>query len=120
MPLDDRQIAALRAGIPLDEGLARLSQPLRAATQTETHRLLALVDPPADRLTWYRAVLGQGWKRQLRRMFGAIGMPVERLVRVRIGPLRIDDLASGRVRRLRPEEIRSLASGGGRYPRRDG
>jgi 16S rRNA U516 pseudouridylate synthase RsuA-like enzyme len=53
-------------------------------------------------------------------MFGAIGMPVERLVRVRIGPLRIDDLASGRVRRLRPEEIRSLASGGGRYPRRDG
>lgn len=119
-PLDDRQIAALRAGIPLDEGLARLAQPLRAATPTETQRLISLIDPPADRLTWYRAVLGQGWKRELRRMFGAVGMPVERLVRVRIGPLRIDDLASGRVRRLRPEEVRGLASGGGRYPRRDG
>ncbi len=120
MPLDEAQVAAVRAGIPLDEGLARLSHPLRAATSTETQRLLALLDPPADRLTWYRAVLNQGWKRQLRRMFGAVGMPVERLVRVRIGSLRIDDLASGRVRRLRPEEVRGLAGGGGRYPRRDG
>jgi 23S rRNA pseudouridine2605 synthase len=120
MPLDDRQVAALRAGIPLDEGLARLAQPLRAASAAETHRLLSVVDPPAGRLTWYRAVLGQGWKRQLRRMFGAVGMPVERLVRVRIGPLRLDDLPSGRARRLRANEVRDLVSGGGRYPRRDG
>jgi 23S rRNA pseudouridine2605 synthase len=120
MPLDDRQVAALRAGIPLDEGLARLAQPLRAASAAETHRLLSVVDPPAGRLTWYRAVLGQGWKRQLRRMFGAVGMPVERLVRVRIGPLRLDDLPSGRARRLRANEVRGLVSGGGRYPRRDG
>ena len=120
MPLDEREAAALRAGIPLDEGFARLVQPLRAATPAETRKLLSLLDPPADRLTWYRAVLGQGWKRQLRRMFGAVGVPIERLVRVRIGQLRIDDLPSGRVRRLRADEVRGLAGGGGRYPRRDG
>jgi 23S rRNA pseudouridine2605 synthase len=108
MPLDEGQVAALRAGIPLDEGMARLRQPLRAATAVETQRLLALLDPPVDRLTWYRAVLGQGWKRQLRRMFGAVGVPIERLVRVRIGPLRLDDLPSGRARRLRANEVRAL------------
>ena len=43
-------------------------------------------------LVWYRAILAQGWKRQLRRMFGAVGAPIVRLVRVRIGPVRIDDL----------------------------
>jgi 23S rRNA pseudouridine2605 synthase len=123
VPLDEGQVAALRAGIPLDEGLARLGQPLRAATAVETQRLETLIDPPAGRLTWYRAVLGQGWKRQLRRMFGAVGMPIERLVRVRIGPLRLDDLPSGRARRLRADEVRGLVSGGGGrggYPRRDG
>ena len=119
-PLDESQVAALRAGIPLDEGLARLGQPLRAATSVETERLVSLIHPPANRLTWYRAVLGQGWKRQLRRMFGAVGMPIERLVRVRIGPLRLDDLPSGRARRLKANEVRGLAGGGGRYPRRDG
>ena len=34
-------------------------------------------------------------------MFGAVGAPIDRLVRVRIGPVRLDDLPSGRARRLR-------------------
>jgi 23S rRNA pseudouridine2605 synthase len=112
-PLTGDQVAALRAGIPLDEGLATLVG-LRQTTEIETRRLEALVEPPPGPLVWYRAVLAQGWKRQLRRMFGAVGAPIDRLVRVRIGPVRIDDLASGRVRRLRAPEVRGLASGGGR------
>ncbi|HKG55678.1 MAG TPA: pseudouridine synthase [Candidatus Limnocylindrales bacterium] len=110
--LDDDQAAALGAGIDLDEGLAQLAQPLRLATGTEVKRLNEVIDPaPPVRLTWYRAVLAQGWKRQLRRMFAAVGAPVERLVRVRIGPLRLDDLPSGRVRRLTSAEVRSLGAG---------
>jgi hypothetical protein len=38
---------------------------------------------------------------------------VERLVRVRIGPVRIDGLHSGSVRPLKAPEIRGLAGGGG-------
>jgi len=110
-PLDPDQRSALAAGVRLDEGVARLAQPLRQATGIETRRLEDLLDPPAERLTWYRAVLAQGWKRQLRRMFGAVGAPIERLVRVRIGPVRLDDLRTGRTRRLRGEEIRHLAAG---------
>jgi 23S rRNA pseudouridine2605 synthase len=117
-PLDQRQFAALARGIELDEGVARLAQPLRLATSLETRRLTDLLDSPAPGLTWYRAVLAQGWKRQLRRMFGAVGMPVERLVRVRIGPLRIDRLPTGRVRPLGAAEVARLGAGTAEVSRR--
>jgi 23S rRNA pseudouridine2605 synthase len=110
-PLDPAQFAGLRRGIQLEEGLARLAQPLRLQSPLETRRLIGLLDPRPGPLTWYRAVLGQGWKRQLRRMFGAVGVPIERLVRVRVGQLRLGELRSGQVRRLTPAEIRSLGSG---------
>src|SRR4029079_10691518 len=98
----------------LEEGHATLHH-LRAMTGVETTRLEALLaPPPAPGLAWYRATLRQGWKRQLRRMFGAVESPIERLVRVRIGPVRIDDLRSGRVRPLKAPEVRGLAAGGGR------
>lgn len=111
-PLLADQVSGLRAGIQLDEGLAELTG-LRAMTALEVDRLVALMRPPPPELTWYRATLAQGWKRQLRRMFGAVGAPVERLVRVRIGPVRIDGLHSGSVRPLKAPEIRGLAGGGG-------
>ena len=111
-PLTAEQVAALQAGIPLDEGLATLTG-LRATTETETRRLVELMSPPPGDLVWYRAILAQGWRRQLRRMFGAVGAPVERLVRVRIGPVRLEDLPSGRARRLRAPEIRGLGAGAG-------
>jgi 23S rRNA pseudouridine2605 synthase len=113
-PLARDQVAALERGIPLDEGEATLHH-LRLMTEIETHRLEDLLDPrPPAGLVWYRATLRQGMKRQLRRMFGAVEAPIGRLVRVRIGPVRIDDLKSGRVRRLKAPEVRGLASGGGR------
>lgn len=109
-PLDRDQEQALRHGIDLEEGLATLVTPLRRAAQADTQAIAALLDPPADSaLVWYRAVLAQGWKRQLRRMFGAVGAPIERLVRVRIGPIRLDGLRSGRARSLRERELRTLA-----------
>lgn len=111
-PLSAEQVATVRAGIQLDEGLATLTG-LRATTDLETRRLVALIAPPPAELTWYRAILAQGWKRQLRRMFGAVGAPIERLVRVRIGPVRLDELPSGRARRLRAPEIRGLGAGAG-------
>ncbi len=113
-PLDRAQADALRDGIPLDEGLATLHA-LRPMTEVETQRLEDLLRPsPSPDLTWYRATLTQGWKRQLRRMFGAVGAPVQRLVRVRIGPVRIDGLRSAAIRPLKAPEIRGLGAGAGR------
>ncbi|HET9436254.1 MAG TPA: pseudouridine synthase [Candidatus Limnocylindrales bacterium] len=119
-PLDHEQARALKAGIRLDEGLATLDAPLRPATAVETRTLEVLLDPPAPSgaVTWYRAVLAQGWKRQLRRMFAAVGAPIERLVRVRIGSVRLDGLRSGRARLLKAPEIRALGTGAAAPPRR--
>ncbi len=111
-PLTTEQVKALKTGIALDEGLATLTG-LRATTEIETRRLIELIAPPPGPLVWYRAILAQGWKRQLRRMFGAVGAPIERLVRVRMGPVRLDDLPSGRARRLRAPEVRGLGAGAG-------
>ncbi|HEX2089458.1 MAG TPA: pseudouridine synthase [Actinomycetota bacterium] len=53
-------------------------------------------------------VLGEGRKRQLRRMLSAVGFPVRRLVRVRIGPIKLARLAPGEVRPLDPGEVSEL------------
>lgn len=53
-------------------------------------------------------VLRQGINRQIRRMFYEIGYEVKRLVRVRIGNLRLGDLPRGHWRPLSKAELRSL------------
>jgi len=103
-PLEPEQVRQLTKGILLEEGLATLSA-FRAASGVEIERMEALAGRSrGGRLIWYRAVLTQGWRRQLRRMFTAAGTPVERLIRVRIGTLRIDGLKSGDIRALTATE----------------
>ncbi len=117
LPLDHAQAKALHEGIRLDEGLATLAAPLRPATAVETRALVGLLDPaPAAELVWYRGVLAQGWKRQLRRMFAAVGAPIQRLVRVRIGTVRVDGIPTGRARLLKAPEIRQLGTVPGAQP----
>jgi 23S rRNA pseudouridine2605 synthase len=55
-------------------------------------------------------VLAQGWKRQIRRMFDIVGQPVRRLVRVRVGTLKLTDVSAGQARRLTSHEVRQLAA----------
>ena len=76
-PLVTEQVEALLRGVPLEEGMARVVS-MRRQTETETRRLVATVGGrthPSDQLVWYRVVLTQGWKRQVRRMFGEVGSP---------------------------------------------
>ena len=112
-PLTAEQAEALGAGVELEEGVATVTG-LRAQTRTEDRRLGEILHPSPDpSLVWIRVTIHQGWKRQLRRMFGGVGAPVRRLVRVRIGPLRLDPMATGDVRPLSATEVRRLASGQG-------
>lgn len=120
-PLDHDQARAIREGIRLDEGMATLAAPLRPATAIETRALVGILDPvPSPDYVWYRAVLAQGWKRQLRRMFASVGAPIQRLVRVRIGTVRVDGLRTGRARLLKAPEIRQLGTVPGTQPPRKG
>jgi 23S rRNA pseudouridine2605 synthase len=58
---------------------------------------------------WFAVVLDEGKNRQLRRIFSEVGLEVQRLVRVAIGPLALGDLAKGAWRALSDAEVRSLS-----------
>ena len=103
------QKIALRTGIELEEGVARLDR-LEDATPAQVRAMLELLEPPHAPLRWYRVVLAQGWKRQIRRMFDAVDAPVRRLVRVRVGSFRLTDLHAGEARPLVHGEVTQLAS----------
>lgn len=53
--------------------------------------------------------IAEGRKREIRRLCTAIGLGVERLVRVRFGPIELGDLPSGETRKLTPRERSQLA-----------
>jgi 23S rRNA pseudouridine2605 synthase len=53
-------------------------------------------------------ILTEGRKRQIRRSMLALGHPVKRLVRVRMGPLQLGRLPRGEGRMLRAEELEAL------------
>ena len=55
-----------------------------------------------------RFILKEGRNRQIRRMCELVGLHVMDLVRIRIGPLRLDDLPEGRWRVLKPDERAAL------------
>ena len=83
-------VRALREGVELDDGI---TAPAKVALA------------PPNLLT---IVIHEGRNRQVRRMCDAIGHPVRRLVRTRIGPLRDQGLRPGEWRPLTLDEVRSL------------
>ena len=93
--ITEDRLDQLRRGIRLEEGVSRLRE-IRVEKLSERESVL-------------RVVLVQGWKRQVRRTFAAVGLPVTALVRVRIGPLKIGRLAPGAYRPLTRAEVRALA-----------
>jgi len=50
----------------------------------------------------------EGKKRQIRRMFDALGHPVSRLVRIQIGELKLGTLEEGKFKKLKEQEIKRL------------
>ncbi|MGI8616180.1 MAG: hypothetical protein ACR2L4_05290, partial [Actinomycetota bacterium] len=55
-----------------------------------------------------RLVMTEGRKREVRRLLAAVGLPVTRLVRVRVGAVRLGALAPGERRELSHDEVVAL------------
>jgi 23S rRNA pseudouridine2605 synthase len=57
---------------------------------------------------WLKIILTEGRKRQIREIAKILKHPVIRLERVRMGPIKIGNLKSGRSRQLTPDEVQRL------------
>lgn len=62
---------------------------------------------------WLRVTMREGRKNQIRRVGDRLGLRVARLIRVRLGPLRVGALKAGEWRHLTAEEIRALKTATG-------
>lgn len=90
-----RQLARIRRGVELEDGHAKPT----------SVRVVASSGPRGA----LRLIMTEGRKREVRRLLAEVGLPVTRLVRLRVGPVKLGTLAPGAVRELTTEEIRSLA-----------
>jgi 23S rRNA pseudouridine2605 synthase len=92
---DGDQLAAWRRGVMLEDGF-------------RTHPADVWVESKYGKGAWLRVVLKEGHKRQIREMGKQMGMPVSRIIRVRIGELRIGTLKPREWRYLTPQEVADL------------
>jgi pseudouridine synthase len=96
-------IARLRRGVRLDDG------------KTAPAHVRVLETLPTK--SWLEITVHEGRHHLVRRMCDAVGHPVEKLARVRLGPLGLGNLPPGAWRELRAAERDALASAVGLGPR---
>jgi 23S rRNA pseudouridine2457 synthase len=94
---DEAALASLRAGVALNDGP---TLPAEARAFDAAPSWLWPRDPPVRfRKTvpdaWLELTIREGRNRQVRRMTAAVGLPTLRLIRVRMGPYSLGDLAPG-------------------------
>ncbi len=83
----------LLEGVRLEDGVARFDS-------------IEATGKPGGANRWYRVVLREGRNREVRRMFEAVGLHVNRLVRTRYGPIRLPGtLKPGRWLELSAQDI---------------
>ena len=84
----------MREGIRLEDGM---TAPARA-------RVIEKLKTNA----WVEIEVHEGRKREVRRMFEALGYFVEKLIRIRVGPVELGHLPLGELRPLTQSEVKSL------------
>jgi len=94
---DERQLATWRRGLVLDDGIRTAPAQVR-------------FEATSGKGAWIRVIMGEGKKRQIREIGKLVGLPVVRIVRVRIGALRLGNLKPRQWRHLTRSEVESLKS----------
>ena len=89
-----QQIARLRRGVELEDGPARAVAARSVARSGGKGAI--------------RLVMAEGRKREVRRMLATVGLPVRRLIRLRVGPVKLGRLRPGQRRALTSPEVRAL------------
>lgn len=98
------QIEALSGGVTLNDGATRPAQV--SLLESAPTWLWPRVPPVRYRKTvpdaWIELTISEGRNRQVRRMTASVGLPTLRLIRVAVGPHRLDGLAPGMWRIVSP------------------
>ena len=92
---DEVQLATWRRGVVLEDGHKTVPADVR-------------FESTSGKGAWVRVVMGEGRKRQIREIGKLLGLPVVRIVRVRIGELRLGKLKPRQWRHLTSEEVAAL------------
>jgi 23S rRNA pseudouridine2605 synthase len=92
--LDEEEIAKLRTGVKLVDGITAPAQ-VKRVIRTENN-------------SWLKITIHEGKKRQIRRMLEKIGHPVLKLKRIKINGIELDKLKPGAHRYLTSEEINKI------------
>lgn len=103
----EKEYLAEVEGVPAAGALRRLREGVELDDGTTSPARASLVQGRGDHAA-VSIVIHEGRKHQVRRMCDAVGHPVRRLVRTRIGPVADPDLAPGAWRELSSREVRAL------------
>ncbi len=94
-------------GTPTAEALGQLTRGVRLE-EGMTAPADVRVDRSSEGKTWLELTIREGHNREVRRMCEQIGHPVEKLARVRLGPLALGKLPPGEHRHLTDREVHAL------------
>lgn len=92
---------------PTEEDLVRLRKGIRLDDGVTAPARVRIVEK-LKKNAWVEIELHEGRRREVRRMFEALGYFVEKLIRIRFGPISLGALALGTLRPLSQIEVQSL------------
>ncbi|MEY4374475.1 MAG: hypothetical protein RL760_641 [Candidatus Eisenbacteria bacterium] len=93
--IDEAALERLRRGVTLNDGPTRPARAEAVADPGFAPRIPPIRVRRAIPTSWIALTIREGRNRQVRRMTAAVGHPTLRLVRVAVGPWRLDGLAPG-------------------------
>lgn len=97
------QLQRLREGVELNDGPTLPAEARLLETPTLWEREPPVRFRKSVPTAWLELVIREGRNRQVRRMTAAVGLPTLRLVRVAIGPWRLDGLQPGQWKEVRAQ-----------------
>jgi len=93
--VSEKQISDLLQGVTLEDGVARFSKIMYQGGE--------------GRNSWYHVTLKEGRKREVRRLWEAVGLKVSRLIRIKYAGVSLDpNIKTGQFRELTLSEINKL------------
>ncbi|MGA9854284.1 MAG: 23S rRNA pseudouridine(2605) synthase RluB [Gammaproteobacteria bacterium] len=99
--ITDQQLAALKTGVRLEDGMAKFDAIQEAGGEGANH--------------WYHVTLKEGRNREVRRLWEAVGVTVSRLIRIRYGAISLPrQLPRGAWRDATEGELAALLTAAGR------